>query len=104
MSYKTCQVWTSPGTGRTRPVSPTYGDFPSIRSVVECETCGQLWLFDVRDSDDWDDEAGGHLLWAPIPRAISEAQVGDLHGDEAAELTPRVVLPGQDPARAEWHR
>ncbi|MGH1367168.1 MAG: hypothetical protein ACRBCL_01025 [Maritimibacter sp.] len=104
MRYTTCKVWTTPGAAQTRPVSPTYGDYPSIRSVVECEDCGQLWMFDVLDSEDWNDDAGGRLLWAPVPLAIGEAQVGDIHPEQVDDLTPRVVVPGHDPASAQWHR
>lgn len=101
MSYQTCTIWTRPGLGVTRPWGPVYGEFPAIRQVVECEDCGQLWLYDLLEDEDLDSPGEGRVIYAPIPHAIREVQVGEIDADVADQLVPRLVLPGHDPDRAE---
>ena len=100
MDYTRCTIWKQ-GYGTTRPFGPLHGEPPAIRQVVECEDCGQLWLWDFTEGENWDDVVATRTIYAPIPGALREVHVGEIDAGDSENLVPRLVIKGEDVANAQ---
>ena len=92
LPYSDCQTWNDPKAAQLLQAGALLRDHPNVRALMVCEICGQRWLYDFLDSEDWGGDGDGRVIYAPVPQALAEAACAELTVREVDRLRPRLVV------------